>query len=280
MVAPLILGHSGLVGQALLDEDAGLKVFSGGRREFDLTADYHTIKKAIKQADVKLCINCIAMAHVDDCERQPAQAWQVNSQGPAKLAFACAALNVRLIHLSTDYVFDGNANQPYAEDQPCAPLNAYGKSKLAGEMAIMLHHPGALVARTSWVFGPARDTWLERPWRQWQSGHNPQVVDDQLSCPTWSKDLAKALLFLAEHPASGLLHVTGQGYASRLLVCRELFSQAGLAPELIAPAKSSDFPGLAPRPAFSALNGARLKALGYNMLPWQQALARHYQEIK
>ncbi len=280
MAKTLVLGHSGLVGQALLEQDPALAVIDGGREHLDLNGGLEHIKRALQSVKPKVCINCIAMTNVDACEQNPEAAFSLNAIAPGLLALACKALDIRLIHLSTDYVFDGQKNEPYLETDQVNPLSVYGQSKLEGERLVLQHLPQALVARTSWVFGAAKESFVERPLRQYQAGQRPQVVDDQISSPTFAPDLAKALLKLCQTPARGLCHVAGSGFASRLQVALASFTILGLNPAAIVPAKSSQFPG-ALRPAFSALNSSRAAAcLGYSLPLWSEALSRYWRQLK
>lgn len=280
MAETLILGHTGMVGQALMDLEPSLMTIKGHRQAFDLLGGIGHITSQLEKAAPKAVINCIALSNVDACEKDPDLARQLNAEAAGNLAYACNQLGIRLIHLSTDYVFNGRQKTPYKETDQPSPLSQYGQSKLKGEAAVLQNCPSALVTRTAWVFGPARESYVERPLRQYMAGGEVKVVDDQVSSPTWAPDLARALLKLVDHPAGGILHVAGKGFASRLAVAEEFFKLAGLNPASLQPAKSKDFGG-APRPAFSALDTSLAESyLGSSLMPWREALACHWAWLK
>jgi dTDP-4-dehydrorhamnose reductase len=275
------LGESGLLGQALLHLDPGLKVIKGGRAVLDLSGDFASIKNALQFAlPAAACINCIALSDVDWCQRQPELAYAVNARGPGFLALACKQLNLRFIHISSDYVFDGSKNSPYREKDQTRPLSIYGESKRQGELQTLAHNPEALVVRTSSLFGGGRPSFMERPWQQYQAGQRVRAAEDVVACPTWGPDLAAALLKLAAMQVSGILHVAGSAQASRFELARELFAQLGLDPALVEAAKASDFAQDALRPAYSVLDSSQASHyLGGALPPWPQALRRHLRAL-
>jgi dTDP-4-dehydrorhamnose reductase len=277
----LILGHSGLLGQALLQLDPGLKIVKGGRSALDLSGDFASIKNALQSAPpASACINCISVSNVDWCQRQPDIAYAVNARGPGFLALACRQMGLRFIHISTDYVFAGGSRIPYREEDQARPLSIYGESKLQGELQVLEHNPEALVVRTSSLFGSGRPGFMERPWRQYRAGQRVRAAEDVVACPTWAPDLAAALLKLTATEVSGILHVAGSGSASRLEIAREFFAQLGLDPALVEAARASDFVLDALRPAYSALDSSKAgHYLGRALPPWPQALRRHLRAL-
>jgi dTDP-4-dehydrorhamnose reductase len=222
---------------------------------------------------------------VDEAEHQPELAFAVNATAPAALARACATLGARLIHVSTDYVFDGALGRPYLEDDLPAPLGVYGASKLAGEHLVRAYAgERALIVRASAVFGVAGEgvgkggNFARAILRQAAAGQPLRVVDDQTTSPTAATDLARAILALAERNVGGLLHVTNAGSCTWYRFARAILELTGLDVPLTA-ATSEERSDRARRPTYSVLSGARLAGLGIVMPPWREALARYLDEI-
>lgn len=221
-------------------------------------------------------INCAGFTDVERAESQTGLAMAINAEGPARLAAACARSGSWLVHLSTDYVFDGLSRRPYREDDPPRPLSAYGRSKLAGEQAVLLAHDRALVVRSSWFYGPGRPGFVDKVVARAAGGGRFTVVNDQVGCPTYTRDLAAAILRLLEVSATGLVHAAGQGYASRLELARAAVELAGGDPGLVLGAATADLGSAAARPAFSALDSSRFYQLtGGCLPPWRESLARY-----
>ena len=221
-----------------------------------------------------------AYTDVDGCERDPARARAVNAEAPAALADACRELGIRLLHVSTDYVFDGRGSRPLAEDDEVAPLSEYGRSKLLGERAVLAASAAFLVVRTSWVFGRGRNFIASICARAGQVRAEPakgplRVVDDQVGSPTYAEDLAGGLIELVERGAAGLYHLANRGAASRYALARFALDAAGFADLEIQPVKTVDFPLPAPRPLYTVLDCARAERLGVVMRPWQEAVSAY-----
>ena len=224
--------------------------------------------------------NAAAFTHVDRCERETETAHRINGVAPGLLAEACRAVGARLVHVSTDYVFAGDASRPYTETDPPDPRSAYGRSKLEGEGRVLAASDAFLVARTSWIFGHGRNFLVAileqaRARRSGEAEGPLRVVDDQKGRPTWAVDLAEALLALALHGARGLYHVANQGVASWWDLARACLDESGfedLAVERIATAEL-DLP--APRPAWSVLDCGRAEGLGVRPRHWREALAAY-----
>lgn len=272
----LVLGHRGLVGQALAracGEDCLTP--PGGHDSFDL-ARPATIGRLIDDLRPRGVINCAAFTNVDACESQPELAMAVNAEGPGVLAQACRQAGAHLIHLSTDYVFGNGHKRPLTEaDQP-APLSVYGQTKLEGERRVLAAGGQALVVRIAWVFGPDKPTLVDKMIGWAREGRALKVVNDQVGSPTYTLDLAPALLELAERRVSGLLHVVNQGLTSRYEFIRRALGLAGLDPERVSPVTSDQMPTPAARPEFSALDTRRFMRVYPGGLPtWTNALARH-----
>ncbi len=265
----MVTGAGGLLGHELCRLAPGARAF--GRRELDIT-DADAVRAVIRPGDVVL--NCAAFTNVDAAESEPEAASAANATGPAVLAAACAGAGARLIHISTDYVFDGTATRPYETTDPTAPLSVYGQTKLAGEQAVLASAAQVHVVRTSWVFRAAGGDFVATMRRLERERDTIDVVDDQLSCPTYGGDLARALLELARTPdAPRLLHATNAGTASRFELARAVFAGVGADPERVRPCDSSTFPRPARRPAYSVLSDASWLGAGLTPLrPWRGAL--------
>jgi dTDP-4-dehydrorhamnose reductase len=221
--------------------------------------------------------NAAAFTHVDRCEREPGEAWRANAEAPDLLARACARRGCRLVHVSTDYVFSGEAERPYREEDPPAPRSAYGRSKLEGERRVLGAAPSHLVVRTSWLFGRGRnflaavlDQAAAR--RRGESRGALRVVDDQRGRPTWAVDLAAGIRRLVDRRATGLYHVAGGGIASWWDVARFTLDEAGFADLEVERIPTSELRLPAPRPAWSVLDCAKAEALGVRMRDWREAV--------
>jgi dTDP-4-dehydrorhamnose reductase len=220
--------------------------------------------------------NAAAMTQVDRCETEPELAERANAVAPALLAETCRALGARLVHVSTDYVFDGTGARPYRETDPVAPRSAYGRTKLAGEQGVLAALPDALLVRTAWVFGPGQNfvrTILLAAARALR-GEGPalRVVDDQRGSPTYADDLAGAVIALVEAGGTGIYHCVNAGIATWWDLARAAIDAWGH-PELpIAKVTTREFPRPAPRPAWSVLDTGRAERLGVRMRPWREAL--------
>ena len=273
----LILGARGKLGQALLQSDTACASWPEDQRnpgqepgEF-----FALLAGLIEQRRPARVINCLAYTDVDRAEAQPELARQINATGPGLLARACAAIGGHLIHVSTDFVFDGRLSRPYQESDPPAPLSAYAKGKLEGEELVAAAHAGALVARTAWLFGPHRTDFVQKMLARAGQGQRLRIVQDQVGSPSYTLDVAAALLELSRRQVSGLVHVVNNGRASRLELVRQGLALMGLDPELAAGIPSSQLPLPAARPAWSVLDGRRLARLRGGPMPtWLDGLRR------
>ena len=235
-------------------------------------------------------INAAAFTGVDACETQWDESFRVNAMAPGCLAEACQASAVKLVHVSTDYVFDGESEVPYAEDAPTAPRTAYGRGKLEGEQRVLDALPESLVVRTSWVFGPGNNFVLAilRQARLRRSGEltGPlTVVDDQVGCPTYSDDLAGGLLALVEREAEGIFHLANSPRSSDQAdtwwdFAVEILARTGHGDLAIDRIKTADLDLPAHRPANSRLDCSRAAALGVSMRPWPEALRGYLESIE
>jgi dTDP-4-dehydrorhamnose reductase len=220
--------------------------------------------------------NAAAMTHVDRCEEQPAVAEAANAVAPGLVAEACRKAGAQLVHVSTDYVFDGQGSRPLRESDPTGPRSVYGRTKLEGERCVTAALPDAIVARTAWVFGPGRNfvrTILGLAARHVAGqGAGLRVVADQRGSPTYADDLAAALIELVEAGGTGLYHVANAGVATWWDVARAAIDEWGHPELAIEKLRTEEYPLPAPRPAWSVLDTGRARARGVVMRPWQDAL--------
>ncbi len=280
MDAPLLVfGGLGQVGQAVVRAGSDRNVIGLGRHDVDL-ADEAAITGALEQHAPAAAVNAAVFHSVDRCESEVAAAFAVNALAAGRLAAACAARDIPLIHLSTDYVFDGGQREPYTEAACPAPLCVYAASKLAGEHLVLAADAGHCVVRTSSVYGKPRDAGGTGPFvvlmlDRARSGEPTRVVDDQVVCPTHADDLAKAIWQLLDGDAAGIVHAAGSTPASWYELAEYVFAHAGR-PELLSRTTAAEFGAPAPRPAYSALAGDRLAEFGIDPLPgWQEGVERY-----
>ncbi|MGW4439438.1 dTDP-4-dehydrorhamnose reductase [Streptomyces sp. NPDC004596] len=272
----LVTGAGGMLGQDTVRElrERGEDVTGLGRTALDIT-EPASLRRAFDDHGPDVVVNCAAYTAVDDAETDEAAALRVNGDGPRLLARACAARGARLVHLSTDYVFSGEARDtPYAEDHPPAPRTAYGRTKLAGERAVLAEHPGgAAVLRTAWLYGAHGRNFVRTMLELEARRDTLDVVDDQRGQPTWSADVAVRVADLGATGATGVWHATSAGEATWYELAREVFRLAGADPDRVRPTDSRSFTRPAPRPAYSVLGHARWRGAGLEPpRDWRSAL--------
>ncbi|HVE69423.1 MAG TPA: dTDP-4-dehydrorhamnose reductase [Solirubrobacteraceae bacterium] len=272
----LITGSAGMLGRDVVRaaEVAGHDVVALARADLDVT-DEAAVRRAVAAAAPGAVVNCAAWTDVDGAEADEAAATRVNGGGAGYVADAAAAAGAAVVHVSSDYVFDGTKDAPYVESDPTAPLSAYGRGKLAGERAVLEGEGARAVVRSSWLFGAGGRNFVETMLKLAGEGVELRVVGDQIGCPTFTGHLAPVLVALATGRASGLFHVAGTGAASWHGFAREIFDAAGVAADLHE-TTSAEFPRPAPRPAFSVLVSERRDAP--RLAPWQQGLAAYLAE--
>ena len=272
MTRYLIAGAAGMLGQDLQKALAGRDVTALSRAELDVT-DRDAVLAAVAGQDVVL--NASAYTKVDDAETHEDDAYAINALGTENLAIAAARSGARFVTVSTDYVFDGEATEPYAEDTPRDPLNAYGRTKAAGEeLALAAHPDGAYVVRTAWLYGAGGPNFAKTMVKLAGSHETVSVVDDQVGQPTWTGDLAAQIVALVDSDApAGVYHGTNSGQTSWYGFARAVFAATGLDPERVKPTDSSTFVRPAPRPSYSVLGHDAWTRAGLQpMRPWQDAL--------
>ena len=287
----LVVGPRSMLAQELLPclQQAGFTVAGRGRPELDITqaASIHAVFDEV-QPDI--CINTAAYTAVDRAESEPAEAFAANRDGVANLATACHDAGVPLLHVSTDYVFDGTASRPYREEDPTAPLGIYGNSKWAGEEALRGLHPEHLIVRTAWLYGHHGSNFVKTMLRLAREREVLSVVQDQHGCPTWTRDLARALTAMCQRLAQarptcpwGTYHFSGAGQTTWYDFARAIFADVSPAASLkiqrVEPIPTTAYPTPARRPAYSVLDCSKLQAaFGITPRPWRESLRDCMQE--
>jgi dTDP-4-dehydrorhamnose reductase len=267
-----VFGAAGQLGVELVRElkERGYSAMGWDRSQVDIT-DLTAVENALASYEPMLVFNCAAYNQVDVAEQEPQAAFQVNALAVRNLALACRQSDARLVHFSTDYVFDGFARHPYTEEDPTHPLGAYAVSKLAGEFYARAYLDRALVVRTSGVFGPggrhtARGNFLEVMLRLANGSQPIRVVQDHVASPTYAPLLASRALDLAEHDQSGVFHVGGGMPVSWFQFARMIFEAAGVQPMLLA-INEREYRTPARRPKYSALSNAKMERAGVAAMP-------------
>lgn len=269
----LIAGAGGMLGLDLQHALVGRDVSALTRTELDVT-DLAAVRLAVVGFDV--VINASAYTKVDDAETHEDEAHAVNAVGAQNLAIAAAENNARFVQISTDYVFDGSATEPYPEDTALNPISAYGRTKADGErLAVAAHPTGTLIVRTAWLYGAGGPNFAKTMLRLAASHDTVSVVTDQLGQPTWTGDLARQVVELLDSgAASGVFHGTNSGEASWYDFTREIFQVVGLDPDRVKPTTSAQFVRPAPRPDFSVLGHDGWATVGLSpMRNWRAALS-------
>ncbi len=277
----LVTGAGGMLGTDVVREFAGIsQVTALDRHALDIT-DRHAVMTAVRETAPDVVINCAAFTKVDECEENPELAFRVNANGPENLSLACRETGALLVHFSTDYVFDGTGTRPYMEEDPVKPINVYGKSKLEGETRIASLLERFLIIRTAWLFGMAGPNFI-RTMLALASNHTSlQVVDDQHGSPTWTRDLAAAVRYLAATEATGIVHCTSSGSCSWYDLCLFAFSCMGIHGIEVKPVGSDMFPRPARRPHYSVLDNSRFQEItGTSMPGWKQAVSGYCELLR
>jgi dTDP-4-dehydrorhamnose reductase len=273
-IRPLVVGAAGLAGRAVTDrlEELYPHTVSATRAELDITDRWRT-EAELERLRPTVVVNCAAEADVDACERDPEAALRINGDGPRHLAEACRNGGVRLIHLSTDYVFDGEAGargHEYDEADAPNPVNEYGRSKLLGEMAALETLADCAVVRVSFVFGPGRATFLDKVVAQARAGSEPlTVLDSWVNKPTHVAEIVRAIeRLVAEGDVTGVLHLAGAPAVSRLAFAREVLRLIGDDPDRVRPLDPARLVLPARRPAATPLSTRRWEARFGPLRPW------------
>ncbi|MFG2457973.1 dTDP-4-dehydrorhamnose reductase [Streptomyces sp. NPDC048523] len=281
----LVTGAGGMLGQDVLARlsQSGERFVALDRKALDLT-DAGAVSAALEEHRPAVVVNCAAWTAVDDAETREDEALAINGDGPRHLAEASARTGAVLLHVSTDYVFAGDATTPYAEDAPTAPRSAYGRTKLAGEKAVLATERGYVV-RTAWLYGAGGPNFVRTMIKLEGVKDTLDVVDDQRGQPTWSADLAGLLVelglgALAGTAPAGVYHGTNSGETTWHGFTQEIFRLLGADPDRVRPTTSEAFVRPAPRPAYSVLGHGRFAEAGIEPLrDWRTALTEAFPEI-
>jgi len=267
----LITGANGMLATDIIDtlRSAGATHLTLTDRDDLDILDADAVTRAVALAD--LVVNCAAYTAVDAAEENEDLAFAINATGPANLAAACAASGSHLVHISTDYVFAGDATEPYAEDAPMAPASAYGRTKAAGETAVRDSAADAIIVRTAYLYGRGGPCFPKTIAKAGKARGALSVVDDQIGQPTWTRDVAGFVVRLIEADApAGTYHATSSGQCSWFDFAREIVASAGLG-DIVTPTDSGAYAAKAPRPAWSVLGHEASESLGIEGLgDWRE----------
>ncbi|CAM5596175.1 dTDP-4-dehydrorhamnose reductase [Streptomyces canus] len=283
----LVTGAGGMLAQDVLARlaAAGIPAVAATRAELDIT-DPASVGAAVAAHRPAVVVNCAAWTAVDDAESREDEALRINGDGPRHLAEACAETGAVLLQVSTDYVFAGDAEKPYAEDAPTGPRSAYGRTKLAGEQAVLAVLPETgYVVRTAWLYGAGGGNFVRTMIKLEGVKDTLDVVDDQRGQPTWTADLADRLVrlgqgALAGTAPAGVYHGTSGGETTWFGLTRAVFEQLGTDPERVRPTTSAAFVRPAPRPAYSVLGHDRWAAAGIEPIrDWREALTEAFSGV-
>jgi dTDP-4-dehydrorhamnose reductase len=280
-VCILVVGHNGMLGRAIMTEldAAGYDDVVGvDIEEIDIVDEERTMS-VVTFVEPEVVVNCAAYNDVNGCETETELAFLVNGVGPGNLAIACREAVARLVHLSTDFVFDGEKGESYVETDEPAPRSAYGASKLEGEKNVFANLENHVIVRTAWLFGPGGVNFVNKVITRAEAGEKLQIVDDQVGSPTYTRHLARAIRKLLETDYRGTVHAVNTGAVSWYGFAQEVLTAAGFDNE-IEPITSAEHAAPAPRPAYSALNTDKLELLiGEPLPPWQVGLEYYLREI-
>lgn len=270
----LLFGANGQVGHALLSLGRDhLTWLPAGRNDCDL-ADAESVQRVIEDAQPDAIVNAAAYTAVDKAESDRERCFAVNAEAPSVMARAATAIGARLIHYSTDYVFDGTKDAPYVEEDPTGPRNVYGASKLAGEDAILKSGANATILRTSWVYSNHGSNFMKTMLRLGAERPELRIVADQHGAPTSAEAIAEATVRLLEQPASpGLFHMTAAGDTTWFGFAEAIFVAAGVSTPRLVPIATADYPTPAARPANSILKNDRFsQTFGFALPHWRDQL--------
>lgn len=279
----VVVGAKGMLGKDLVRvmRESGISTISLDVDGIDIRRADST-QEVISAIEPGVIVNVAAVTDVDGCESNPSEAFSVNAHGAGNLAKAARTCGAFMIHISTDYVFDGNKRSPYREDDPENPMGIYGKSKLQGEMAVSdLLPKNHCIVRTQWLFGLNGKNFVETILSAAEQRDVLKVVDDQTGSPTYTIDLASAIIQLAGTGAQGIVHVTNSGETTWYHFARRIIEQGGLTKVRVQPIKTQELGRPAPRPAYSVLDNTKfIKLVGGPLRSWEEALAEYLRKRK
>src|SRR3984957_2491673 len=272
----MIFGASGLLGKELLREWTDDEIIGLSSRDVDIR-DADTVQKWVEKSRPEWIVLAAAYTNVDDCESHPDLAFAVNRDGAVNVAKSAKQARAKLLFLSSDYVFDGTKTSPYETGDARNPQSVYGRSKAEAEVQLLAVLPECCIARTSWLFGTGGKCFPDTILKLAATRPALDVVSDQRGCPTYSVDLARAIIELCRKGASGIVHVNNAGDCSWFEFAREIIKAAGLTAE-VRPVSTEQMARPAPRPAYSVLSPASLQRWAVPMPSWPDALQRYLRE--
>ena len=268
----LVLGAKGMLGsEIVMCLKSSFDVFSCGREELDITDEFLT-KNKIEGISPEIVINTAAYTDVEGCERNIGHAFKVNAQGVKNVAEACREAGSKIVHISTDYIFDGTKRAPYNEDDKTGPLNVYGKSKLEGEIFIKNACKDFLIIRSEWLYGMSGRNFVKFIINESEKKTKLKIVNDQIGSPTNTKDLSAAIIALIKNGCKGIYNASNNGECSWYEFACKIKEFKNIAVEIL-PITSNEFNRAARRPSYSVLNCNKLKAdTGFVFRNWDEAL--------
>jgi dTDP-4-dehydrorhamnose reductase len=273
-----IFGATGLLGKDLMRQWHGDELVGLGSKDVDIR-DANRVREVVEESRPDWVVLSAAYTNVDDCESHPELAFAVNRDGPVHVAHAAKRVGAKLLFLSSDYVFDGKKTTPYEAEDARNPQSVYGRSKAEAEVRLLEVLPGACIVRTSWLFGTGGKCFPDTILKLAASRPSLDVVSDQRGDPTYSMDLAAAIIELCRKDPAGIVHVSNAGECSWFEFAREIVKGADSAAD-VRPVSSQQMARPAPRPAYSVLSSKSLQQYGIEMPTWQDALQRYLQERK
>ena len=265
-----------MLGNALLRQWSGDEITALGSNQADIR-NPEKVRKTVESARSDWIVLAAAYTDVDGCEINPTLASAVNTYGAVNVATAAAEAGARLLFISTDYVFDGKKTSPYETSDERRPINSYGKSKAEAEERLVQILPDCCIVRASWLFGPRGKCFPDTILKIAATRNEIEVVTDQRGCPTYTLDLASAIVKLCRSNAHGIVHCTNSGDCSWFDFAQDIIRQAGLTTK-VRPTTSDKYVRPAERPKYSVLSPASLAAYGMEMRPWQQAICDYLAE--
>jgi dTDP-4-dehydrorhamnose reductase len=275
----LVIGANGMLGKDLVREWTEDEVVRATSHDADIT-DLGQVRALIGSTLPEWVVLTAGYTDVDGSEKNPEKAYAVNAEGAKNVAKAAKEHNAKLFHVSTDYLFDGETTEPIETDHPIRPLNVYGRSKAAGEVAVLNFHQACCIARTSWLFGTAGTSFPEKILQASESATQLKVVADQFGSPTFTQDLAAAIRGLVHKDARGIVNVTNAGSCSWFDFAKEVLRQAGRDFVLISPITTAEAGRPAKRPAYSVLSSRSLNSYGIVLRPWQEAVTAYLKDMR
>ena len=277
----LVTGTKGQLGYDVVNEleKRGHTAVAVDIEEMDIT-DAVSVERGIAEAEVEAVIHCAAYTAVDAAEDNVEICRRVNAEGTENIAKVCKKLDLKMIYISTDYVFDGEGERPWEPDDERHPLNVYGQTKYEGELAVEKYLEKYFIVRIAWVFGVNGKNFIKTMLKLSETHEELNVVDDQVGSPTYTYDLAVLLVDMVESDKYGRYHATNEGLCTWYEFAKEIFRQAGVEVK-VNPVTSDMFPAKAKRPKNSRMSKEKLDANGFHRLPtWQDALERYLSEIR